>query len=256
VVPYYGAGYPSGYEFVGGLPRGSEYGTGETVPADPGGSLRYMLVPASRRAPTSQDWHSELVLDGDWCKVPASARRSREHIVNIARLSGVALVDDPSSPTVSYAFQSGVKDITDAVDLAAHGPSARDVPTQLYLYAEPATVVGGGMTYGYPAVAAAGARFLSVASARNAGYSYDTFTLDGSLIPVATQVGLFPYIAPRAPDEDTGDGLALRHVTIDNLDPAIGFGSTSVSGFLKSGTLTVQDGALSWSLQLTPGDPT
>lgn len=254
LVPYpeYAAAYPSGWEWVAGVAGGTNVGAGvwnEPAPYDPDSDLRYMIVPAS----TEAGGYVAVTLDADWCEVPAKARRSREHVVNTLRLTGRSWIADPADPLLAYKITDSAIELSDAADVAGHGPSGRDLPTQLYLYRTPND---NPVDQQYPAAGVAGPRFLTVDAARDAGYTYETFTLDSSLITdVSDQVHLLPILAPRWPGEPDGDGFLLRHITITNLDPSIRFGTDTVEGFLRAGTLTVRDGKLLWSLTLTPGAP-
>jgi hypothetical protein len=254
IAPHYGASYPTDYAWVAGAAGGTVYNY-EPAPTDPASTIRYMLVPASRRATTSQDWHGGVALDADWCRIPAKARRSREHIVNNVRLGGRALVTADDDATYAFKWTDTAVEFSDATDVAGFGPSTRELPTQLILYRHPNPVPVAA----YPAVDPCGNRYLSVTSARNAGYTYDTFVLQSSLVPNGPSdnaLGVLGRLAPRWPGEAWGDGQLLRYVVVSNLDPAIGFGGTTVTGFLRAGVMSVADGDITWNLTLTPGDPT
>lgn len=258
IVAAYGSSYPGDFEFVCAPDPGSGlYGT-EPIPADPDSDYRYLLVPASRVSAG----HAGFELDGDWCEIPARARRSREHVVNTVRLGGRSQLANPADPNLVYAWTDEALEYVNATDRDTYGVSARDLPTALNLRRDPND---NPLDYQAVAPGVVAPRFLTDASARDAGWTYGTFEVVSSRIPQLVAEDLLRYVAPRHYGEADGDGQVLRHVTLTNLDPSIAFGyytigdppefhETPVTGFVTATTLTVA-GDLIWSLTLTPGEP-
>jgi hypothetical protein len=270
VAPGYSANpatFPAGWQRVGPVLAGSWSDSGEPAVAEPQTSHRYYIVPASRAVVAgATPWPGQLAvvdglltitgevstgntntrlgLDARWCELPATARRSREHIINTVRQTGQIIVAQPSA---FFSYEAGQLDHYNAASVAAVGPSARETPTALNLLPQ------GVLIPLAPAIAAP--RFMSDASVLASPWAHERLQLTSSEIPQADAEQLLPRLAPRFPGETDGDGQVLRHITVFGMDADARFGGQPMTGFVASGLLTIADGEMTWTLDCTPGLP-
>jgi hypothetical protein len=212
-----------------------------------------ILIVSPRQVPAVTAYATQVGLSAEWCVIPATARRARDSVANLINLAGygkvpTGQVDGANNPT----YQNGEyeRSYWDAVDAAARGFLARDVPTQLNLGTSDAAV-----SWAVNAVAAVVANFQSDSTALAASWSYDAFTMLSSLVPQAIAAWLLPVMAPRLPDELDGDGRLVRQLLLYALDDELRFSGEPVNGFVTAGSLTIAQGEMTWTLRTAPGRP-
>lgn len=263
LVPYYGAGYPTAtnggaYRWVG--PTATTYTAwdGDTKnvwapgPAigDPNTDFKFLIVPASRII----NAHSDATLDANWCNLPVTARRAREHVIESVTIGGderhVASADGLTGSVT-------VRKSTRNFGVATPGAATRAVHAYAFLGDSADSSYYGGITPDHtsPVGNAIAARFISDPSTR-AAWVYDQFSMFASRVPDAQRAAVLPYICPRPPGEPNGDGHVVRRFSIGNVSPAALLpDSTIPGGFLAAGSLAITGGDLRFDLTLTPGNP-
>jgi len=173
-------------------------------------------------------------------------------VVNQVIVGGTVGITDDAGTGATTADGTYVYATADA---SGRGPSPREPDFDLYL-GNRYTHIANSWPVPWPGPAAAAPYFASDASALAAPYSYDAFELRASLVPDAVAADLLPTIAPRLPAETDGDGRLVRHLTVYGMDPDIRFAGQPVLGFVVSGSLTIVDGELVFTLLTVPGNPT
>lgn len=271
--------HPSGYRRIGPDTWRFHDGTTRSAPfTEPATTERFYYVQGSRRTPGSgglpllfevvdglltvvpgdptPGGNARLGVSAEWCQVPSAVRRGREHITNIARLSGqVALMRDGEP---GYENQDDAREFSDWTSRGRFGPVQREVPTALFLGSAPAVSLDP-----WPEPAAVAAAFLSDSSVSS--WAFDEFRLTASLIPDELVEDVLPKIAPRFPGETDGDGSVVRHVVLYALDGDLYVDDVPVAGFVTRWTMTVgispkasrgrPAGDIEFVLGLTPGEP-
>lgn len=246
LTPYYGPGYPPGYEWV-------DTGIVASSPLpDPESTVKYLLAPASRYMPTAPP---QPTLSAAYCQVPATARRGREHLINTARISGVWQAADNTIDGADLEKSGQTTEISSA-DAATRGPLGRDIPTQLVLrlfdQADPDVPLGADVE---PAVRLAAAVHLSDPTALAAAWTFDEFTVLSYATPPPIAAEILPQLVPHYPGD--GDGRLIRHLTVTNLPPHARLtADATVRGFITKGTVAISGGKLTHTLTTTPGNPT
>lgn len=263
LIPYYGAGYPPGYHYVD-----QGYSVPVEVPGpvpDPGTTLKLLIVPAGRQQTTTyvlplafydNDGTLDLLNNPDagtapmpavssrFCEVPATARRTREHLINTVIIKGVNIKSDGSESRPSTYTHAN------AADVAARGPIARTIDTQLVLrYYDTDPEVPGPLGAHIPAIAAS---FLALPSSTLA---YKEFIIRGSDMPQPVAEAVLPHITPSYPG-DGRDGRLVRHLTVHSLPEAVRLPDAQQGGFITAGELTIDQGQLVLKVSTTPGEPT
>ena len=180
-----------------------------------------------------------------YCEVPATARRSRDHLVNTVVINGVnAYVGGGETRPSAYTHR-------DAAGVAARGPITRTVDTQLILrfWTDPdQPEVPGPLESGVAYVAST---YLAQPSTTLA---YKDFVVLGHKMPQAVAEAVLPYLTPSYPG-DGGDGRVVRHLTIASLPEAVRLPDADASGFITSGQLAIEAGQIRYQLTTTPGRP-
>lgn len=264
LVPRYGLGWPAGYKSI-------HYAFPEYAEA-PDISQRYVVVPAGRTltgahgmpfrftqlpsgklgrtVTTNAAAMNKLpVVDAAWCRIPATARRSRDHDVNTIIAEGYVSGDNgPGS------VSPGVTASRQRPGLDSSGSRSRTIPTQLVLRYMPLD----GETW-RPAAQAKADQVVDLIAETfmpdpsPAPWSFDAFEIDASLIPPAVANKLLPMLVPRAPGD--GDGTVLRHLTLHNLPAEAQLAGEWITGFMSSGSLEIAGGKLTYKVTTTPGTP-
>lgn len=270
LTPAYLDSHPTGYEKAG-PPTGTTNwgpGTAEAQATDAAVSTtrRYYIVPASKNASgtdlpltvdvvggvltlvpvaTTPDGHSRIAIDAAHCRIPAVARRSREHLVNFVRLKGTAAIT-PIGGSVS----EGPYERDYVVEGAAvHGKVGREVDVYLFLGSFPSDASGENPP-GPPALAPHYAGEIG-----GGAWALDKFQLVTSTMPTDEAELLLPRIAPRFLGEEDGDEQVLRHVAIYHLDDSAAVAEGSLAGFIVAGSMTITGGDIIWDLNVCPGSP-
>lgn len=279
-VPYsfvgvYAAARPSGYDYVGAHAAAA---APWTVPTEPAGPVRALLVAAGRGtassalplvfgtlagvtvlvavAPILSGPASQVAIPACWLTLPAQARRARDQACNTLQMAGTAIYQTGAdgAPDMTLAEGPYIYTATDAADVAANGAKIRQIETDLLF----AYFHDTGAPYtptNQAAWDAAAAVFLSDDTAQASPWSYDAFTLHTKSMTQAEAEAILPSIAPRLPGETDGDGRLVRHLTIFDVKNELRLENTPTSGFISSGNMEISDGEMTWILTLTPGRP-
>lgn len=264
LVPRYSASWPAGYKSIHyAFP---EYGEAPNVPqrylAVPAGRVlsgphglpfRFTILPSGllgRTVTTNTAAMNKLpVVDAAWCRIPATARRSRDHDVNTIVVEGHVSGDNgPGS------FSSGVTASRQRPDLGTAGARSRTVPTQQIVRFTPLPGEdwrAAAQVKADQVVDLIAETFMPDASPT--AWSFDAFEIDASLVPHDVAVKLLPILIPRMPGD--GDGTILRHLTLHNLPEEAQIAGDTITGFMTSGSLEIAGGKLTYKVTTTPGTP-
>ena len=265
LVPYYGAGYPAGHRWAdGGYTVEPGAATGPPLP-DPATLVKLLAVPASRKQTVAfqlplQFVDRDGVLDvistpaagprmpavsARYCEVPATARRTRDHLVNTVVVNGYnELVFGGENRPSTYTHR-------DTVAIAARGAVTRTVDTQLVLrtYSDPENPEQTSpVLAGVPAVAAT---FLAQPATTLA---YKDFVVLGHTMPQAVAEAVLPYLTPSYPG-DGRDGRLVRHITIASIPEELQLRDAEAAGFITSGQVVIERGEIRFELTTSPGRP-
>lgn len=260
LVPYFGAGYPAGYRWVD---SGYTVPVGITPPmADPNTSVKLLAVPAARtssgvsRLPLvfrNADGLLDVIstpaagsgsmpsVSARYCEVPATVRRTRDHLVNTVIVKGINM------QTSGYEHRPSTYTHTDAAAVAARGTIARTVDSQLILrYYDTDPDEPGAVQSYVPPIAAS---FLAQPASTLA---YKEFVVRASDMPQVVAEAVIPYLTPSYPGDGL-DGRVVRHLTVHSLPAEARIPDADPSGFITSGTLSIAGGDVTFVLNVTPG---
>lgn len=272
VTPHYGWGYPTGYEWCGPSGTGSPW-SGIVPQVDPNSLIKFLMTPAGRTladaAPLPLRFvvegglltlteHADadrlLVLDAAWCKVPAVARRSREHVIDTVDIGGVEpAVVEAGTEHDAYEEPDIRRVVTNAVDSAPRRARAVDTQLRLSTYTR-STDVHTTDSYQAANIEAVADVFLTDPTADATPWAFDEFLLTADPMSQAEAEDVLPRIVPSYPG-DGRDGRVVRHLTIRALPPEVRFDGMPVVGFVVRGSMTIQRGHLEFTLTTAPGMP-
>lgn len=236
----------------------------------PATGVRYVVVPAGRNefvafakplqfvvragqvtvssTPGSTSPKRHPAVAAAWCRIPTNVRRTRDHIVNDARLKGQA----KSTSTMDYRATS--LDVINLPDQAARGTLTREVETQMVIREYDLST--GVETGPHVAAVTLGQTYLSDSTVLASTRAYESLEVYPHLIPDGERANVLPYLTPSVPGSaGDRDGRLLRHVTVYGLDDALTSDTVSPGGFITAGELTIERGVMRLNLTTTPGQP-